>query len=365
MAAKVLKPLGVTAAALPLLVVGCAVNRGNINVTSPDGGAASLLDAVKDRGELRCGISGTLAGFSFSTPDGAYEGLDVDVCRAVAAAVLGDPDKVDYTRLTAAQRFTALSSGEIDLLSRNTTQTLSRDSADGNGLSFAPVVFYDGQGVMVRADSGITTLEGLAGESICVGSGTTTERNLNDVMQSRGIAYNPVTFEAGSARDEAYESGRCAAVTADRSALSSTRFNSFDNPEDHVILDEVLSKEPLAPATVDGDDRWADAVRWTIYGLMAAEEQGITQANVADKVASATDGADQQNAALRRFLGIEGDLGSKLGLPNDFVVQAVQAVGNYGEIYNSHLGPDTSTAIPRGLNASYLDGGLHYAPPFN
>ena len=354
MPAKSLKRLAV--APLLLALASC--------VASPEE-KVSLLEQVKSRGELRCGISGTLAGFSFSTPEGIYEGLDVDICRAVAAAVLGNPDKVAYARLTAAQRFTALSSGEIDLLSRNTTQTLSRDSADGNGLSFAPVVFYDGQGIMVGADSGITKLEDLEGESICVGSGTTTERNLNDVMQTRGITYEPVTFEAGNARDEAYASGRCAAVTADRSGLSSTRSKSFDNPEDHVILDEVLSKEPLAPATVDGDTKWADAVRWTVYGLMAAEEWGITMDNVDGKVASATDGPDAQNAPLRRFLGIEGDLGSKLGLPNDFVVQAVKAVGNYGEMYDSHLGPDTGTFIPRGLNASYLDGGLHYAPPFN
>ena len=324
----------------------------------------SLLDQVTSRGELRCGISGRLPGFSYLNPDGAYTGLDADVCRAVAAATLGDPDKVDYTQLTAAQRFTALSSGEIDLLSRNTTQTLSRDSVDGNGLAFAPVVFYDGQGVLVRKDSNITTLEDLAGESFCVGGGTTTERNLNDVMQARGIPFEPIKFETPQEREQAYLGGRCAAVTADRSSLNSSR-SGFENPDDHVILDEVLSKEPLAPATVDGDDKWTDAVRWVVYGLMSAEEQGITQANIDEQVASATSGADQENAALRRFLGIEGDLGSKLGLPNDFVVQAVRAVGNYGEIYDRHLGPDTSTFIPRGLNASYTDGGLHYAPPFN
>lgn len=324
----------------------------------------SLLEQVKSRGELRCGISGRLPGFSYLTTEGTYTGLDTDICRAVAAATLGDPDKVDYTQLTAAQRFTALSSGEIDLLSRNTTQTLSRDSGGGNGLTFAPVVFYDGQGVLVRKDSGVTTLEDLADESFCVGGGTTTERNLNDVMQARGIPFEPVKFETPQEREQAYLDGRCAAVTADRSSLNSSR-SGFEAPDDHVILDEVLSKEPLAPATVDGDDQWADAVRWIVYGLMSAEEQGITQDNIDEQVASATSGADQENAALRRFLGIEGDLGSKLGLPNDFVVQAVSAVGNYGEIYNRHLGPETRTAIPRGLNASYTEGGLHYAPPFN
>ncbi|SAY39090.1 amino acid ABC transporter substrate-binding protein [Candidatus Synechococcus spongiarum] len=324
----------------------------------------SLLEQVKSRGELRCGISGRLPGFSYLTTEGTYTGLDTDICRAVAAATLGDPDKVDYTQLTAAQRFTALSSGEIDLLSRNTTQTLSRDSGGGNGLVFAPVVFYDGQGVLVSKDSGATTLEDLEGESFCVGGGTTTERNLNDVLQARGISFEPVKFETPQEREQAYLDGRCAAITADRSSLNSSR-SGFENPDDHVILDEVLSKEPLAPATVDGDDQWADAVRWTVYGLMSAEEQGITQANIDEQLASATSGADQENAALRRFLGIEGDLGSKLGLPNDFVVQAVRAVGNYGEIYDRHLGRGTSTFIPRGLNASYTDGGLHYAPPFN
>ena len=341
-------------AALPLALAGCA--------TSPQ--ETSLLDQVKSRGELRCGISGRVPGFSSLSPDGTYTGLDADICRAVAAAVLGDSDNVEYTQLTAAQRFVALSSGEIDLLSRQTTQTLSRDSGGGNGLTFAPVVFYDGQGVLVRKDSGITTLEDLANEAFCVGSSTSTERNLNDVMQSRGIPYDVVTFETHPQRNVAYANGRCAAMTADRSALSGSRAG-FETPDDHVILDEALSKEPLAPATVDGDDRWADAVRWIIYGLMAAEEQGITQDNIDATVESATNGADRENAALRRFLGIESDLGLKLGLPNNFVAQAIRAVGNYGEIYERHLGPDTPTFIPRGLNAGYREGGLHYAPPFN
>ncbi|MCY4174456.1 MAG: amino acid ABC transporter substrate-binding protein [Cyanobacteria bacterium MAG CAR3_bin_5] len=325
----------------------------------------SLLEQVKSRGELKCGISGGLPGFSSLTPEGDYTGLDVDVCRAVAAAALGDADSVAYTPLTAAQRFTALSSGEIDLLSRNTTQTLSRDSGGGNGLAFAPVVFYDGQGVMVRKDSGVTTLEGLADATFCAKTGTTTERNLNDVMQARGIPFDIRNFDEDPDRNEAYKSGGvCAAMTADRSSLNSAR-SGFEAPDDHVILDEVLSKEPLAPATVDGDARWSDAVRWVVYGLMAAEELGITQGNIDARVAAATDGEDQENAALRRFLGLEGDLGGKLGLANDFVVQAVAAVGNYGEIYDRHLGPDTPTFIPRGLNASYTEGGLHYAPPFN
>ncbi|MXW12438.1 MAG: amino acid ABC transporter substrate-binding protein [Synechococcus sp. SB0662_bin_45] len=324
----------------------------------------SLLEQVKSRGELKCGISGGLPGFSSLTPQGAYTGLDVDICRAVAAAALGDADNVAYTPLTAAQRFTALSSGEIDLLSRNTTQTLSRDAGGGNGLTFAPVVFYDGQGVLVRRDSGVTTLEDLAGETFCSKAGTTTERNLNDVMQARGIPFEPLNFDQDQDRNQAYTEGRCAAMTADRSSLNSAR-SGFAAPDDHMILDEVLSKEPLAPATADGDARWGDAVRWVVYGLMAAEELGITQSNIDARVAAATDGEEQENAALRRFLGIEGDLGSKLGLPNDFVVQAVGAVGNYGEIYDRHLGPDTPTFIPRGLNASFTEGGLHYAPPFN
>ena len=324
----------------------------------------SLLEQVKSNGELRCGVSGRLPGFSSVDSEGAYEGLDVDICRAVAAAVLGNPDDVAYTQLTAAQRFTALSSGEIDMLSRNTTQTLSRDSAGGNGLAFAPVVFYDGQGVMVRKDSGITNLEGLEDKTFCARAGTTTERNLNDVMQAEGIAYELVKFETPDQMEGAYLAGRCDAATADRSSLNSSRAG-FEAPDEHVILDKVLSKEPLAPATVDGDSQWADAVRWVVHGLMAAEEQGITQGNIDDQVTSATSGENQENAAIRRFLGIEGDLGAKLGLPNDFVVQAVRAVGNYGEIYDRHLGPDTPTFIPRGLNDSYVDGGLHYAPPFN
>jgi len=346
---------GLAIAALTLALASCS--------TAPKA-KVSLLDQVRSRGELHCGISGRLPGFSYLTSDGEYVGLDADICRAVAAAVLGDPDKIQFTQLTAAQRFTALSSGEIDLLSRNTTQTLSRDSAGGNGLTFAPVVFYDGQGVLVRKDSGATTLEDLDGKSVCVGGGTTTERNLNDVLEARGIAYTTVKFETPQERESAYLAGRCDAITADSSSLNSSR-SGFENPDDHVILEETLSKEPLAPATVDGDGKWADAVRWVVYSLMSAEEQGITQENVADMVESATDGEDMENAVLRRFLGIEGDLGTKLGLPNDFVVQAISSVGNYGEIYDRHLGPDTPTAINRGLNASYVDGGLHYAPPFN
>ena len=322
----------------------------------------SRLETVADNGMLRCGVSTGLPGFSATSPEGATTGIDADVCRAVAAAVLGDSEKVEFIPLTASQRFTALRSGEIDMLSRNTTNTLSRDSAGGNGLTFAPVVFYDGQGILVRQDSGIGTLDDLSGKSFCVNTGTTTERNLNDVMQAAGIPYEAITYQTKSEVSQAYQEGRCDAITSDKSGLAAIR-SGFPDADAHTILEATLSKEPLAPATVEGDSQWSDAVRWIIYGLITAEERGITQANLEEEVAAAT--ADTNNAALRRFLGIEGELGSKLGLPDDFVVRAVGAVGNYGEMYDRHLGPDTPVSIPRGYNANYLDGGLQYAPPFN
>ncbi|TGG87718.1 MAG: amino acid ABC transporter substrate-binding protein [Aphanocapsa feldmannii 288cV] len=322
----------------------------------------SRLDTVKERGELQCGVSGKLPGFSFLRTDGSYDGIDVDICRAVAAVVLGDSSAVDYRQLSAPERFTALRSGEIDLLSRNTTATLSRDSEGGNGLTFAPVVFYDGQGLMVRADSGIATMEDLEGRTVCVGSGTTTERNLSDAFLAAGVNYNALKFQEKDQVASAYLQGRCESITSDRSGLASMR-SGFDDPSAHRILNAVLSKEPLAPATVAGDPRWSDAVRWTIYGLIAAEEFGISSANIQAMVNAAA--ADPNQAAMRRFLGVDGGLGTKLGLPDDFVVRAVSAVGNYGEIYDRHLGPGSDVPIPRDLNSGYRDGGLHYAPPFN
>jgi general L-amino acid transport system substrate-binding protein len=337
----------------PVLLAGCA----------PDGGSvqSQKLGLIQSRGKLICGVEGKLPGFSFVAPNGQYSGLDVDVCKAVAAAIFGDPAKVEYRDLNSSERFAALASGEVDLLSRNTTMTLSRDAAGGNGLSFAPPTFYDGQGVMVPNGSGITSLKDLAGKPICVESGTTTELNLADRMRELNVPYTPLKFQTSDQTYAAYLGGRCVAVTSDRSQLAGKR-SSFPQPTGHTLLPDVLSKEPLAPATVNADPAWADAVRWIVFGLMQAEESGITQANIDAKLAEAK--GKTNLADLRRFLGVEGEFGKQLGLPADFMVKAVKAVGNYGEIFERNVGPKTSLQLDRGLNRQWKEGGLIYAPPF-
>ncbi len=345
------------AAVLPVLtslaLVGCASDGGGVQ--------SQKIATIKGRGTLVCGVDGKLPGFSFVKPDGSYSGLDVDVCKAVAAALFGDPAKVDYRDLNSSERFAALASGEVDLLSRNTTLTLSRDASGGNGLSFAPTTFYDGQGVMVPASSGIQSLKDLAGKPICVESGTTTELNLADRMREINAPYTPLKFQTGDQTYAAYLQGRCVAVTSDRSQLAAKR-TSFPIPAAHTLLPDVLSKEPLTPATVNADPAWADAVRWTIYSLMQAEELGITQANVTAKVAEAK--ANPNLADLRRFLGVEGDFGKQLGLPPDFVVKAISAVGNYGEVFERNVGSGSKLNLERGLNRQWKEGGLIYSPPF-
>lgn len=339
--------------ALLLLLMACA---------EPGGGSGSRLDAIRRRGELQCGISGKIPGFSFLRTDGRYTGLDVDICRALAAAFIGSAEAVSLRQLTAAERFTALQTGEIDILSRNTTANLSRDATGGNGLSFAPVVFHDGQGLLVKRGSGIRQLEDLQGRSICVGSGTTTEQNLNDVLQSRGIVYKPVKYQDVNQVLAGYQRGRCAAITSDRSQLAAAK-SALPDKDEHIILNEVMSKEPLAPATVGGEQHLADATRWVIHALIAAEEMGITQGTIEKKLEEAKQ--DVRQTRLRRFLGVEGGLGKKLGLPDNFVVQAILATGNYGEIYERNLGAGSNVQIPRGPNHIYRNGGLLIAPPFS
>ena len=345
------------AAALPVLtaltLVGCASDEGGIQ--------SQKLAAINGRGKVICGVDGKLPGFSFVNPDGSYSGLDVDICKATAAAVLGDPSQVDFRDLNSTERFAALASGEIDLLSRNTTATVSRDAPGGNALSFAPTVFYDGQGIMTPKASGITSLKALAGQTICVESGTTTELNLADRMREIKAPYTPLRFQTGDQTYAAYLQGRCVAVTSDRSQLAGKR-TSFPDPAAHTLLPEVLIKEPLSPATVNADPAWADAVRWIIFGLMQAEELGITQANVDAKVAEAK--ANTNLADLRRFLGVEGDFGKQLGLPANFVVLALKAVGNYGEIFERNVGTGSLLKLERGLNRQWSQGGLIYSPPF-
>jgi general L-amino acid transport system substrate-binding protein len=319
------------------------------------GGTASRrLATVLSRGKVICGVSGELPGFSFVGQDGKYSGLDVDVCRAIAAALFNNPDEVEFRNLNAKERFTAVQTGEVDILSRNTTFTMSRDTS--TGLEFAPVVFYDGQGIMVRKASNIKTLADLKGKSICIQTGTTTEQNLTDQMRKRGIAYTPVVFEDVNTTFATYAEGRCEGVTADRSALSSRR-TTLPKPDDHLILNEALSEEPLAPAIADGDASWSNTVRWIVYALFKAEELGITSQNVDQQVKS-------PDPTIKRFLGAEGDLGKGAGLENDFAVRIIKQVGNYGEIYDRNLGSKTKLDLPRGQNNLSTKGGLIFSPPF-
>ncbi|MFM7086162.1 MAG: amino acid ABC transporter substrate-binding protein [Cyanobium sp.] len=344
---------GLLSLLLVLAVAGCASDGGGVE--------SQKIATIKARGKLICGVDGSLPGFSFVAPDGSYSGLDVDVCKATAAAVLGDASKVEYRNLNSSERFAALASGEVDLLSRNTTMTLSRDAAGGNALSFAPTTFYDGQGVMATGASGVRSLQDLAGKPICVESGTTTELNLADRMREIKATYTPLKFQTGDQTYAAYLGGRCVAVTSDRSQLAAKR-TSFPSPQDHVLLPEVLSKEPLSPATTNADPAWADAVRWTVYALFQAEELGITKASIAAKVAEAK--ANPNQADLRRFLGVEGEFGKQLGLPADFVVKVVSAVGNYGEIFERNVGSGSRLKLDRGSNRQWKEGGLIYSPPF-
>ncbi len=338
---------------LSLLITGCS------NSYQKD---TSRLDLIKKRGELICGVSGKIPGFSFLGINGEYKGLDVDICKSFAAGILGDSNKIQYRPLTAAERFTAIKTGEIDILSRNTTFTLSRDSSGGNGLSFAPVVFYDGQGLMVKKESNISNIEDLQNKSICVGSGTTTEQNINDVFESKSLPYTPIKYQDLNQVIAGYLQGRCSAMTSDRSQLAAAR-SGFKNPEEHIILKNVLSKEPLSPASDGADNKLADALRWIIFTLITAEEEGITKENIEEKVKLAKN--NPQLKSLRRFLGVDGGLGEKIGLSNDFTVNVIKATGNYGEIYERNLGKDSDVPIPRELNQLFKNGGLHFSPPFN
>jgi general L-amino acid transport system substrate-binding protein len=319
-------------------------------------GFGETLQTIQARGNLICGVNGQLPAFSFLDPQGEYSGFDVDFCRALAAAIFGDPSKVEYRPLTTGERFTALQTGEVDVLIRNTTWSLERDTE--LGLNFAGTTFYDGQGIMVSVDSGITSLEGLAGGTICVQRGTTTELNLADVMATNSIDYTPAVYEDVNATYGAYAEGRCDAVTSDKSQLNSAAKAVLPDPDNHVILDATLSKEPLGPAVRHGDDQWFDIVKWTINATIAAEEYGVDSTNVDDQRANAT------NPEIRRLLGVESELGPMLGLTNDWAYNIIKLVGNYEEIYTRSLGEGTPTFIPRGLNSLYTEGGALYSPPF-
>lgn len=320
-------------------------------------GYGETLKTVKARGELICGVNGQVPGFSYVDPQGNFSGFDVDFCRALSAAIFGTPDKVQYRQTTTGDRFTALQTGEIDVLIRNTTWTLTRDTE--NSGNFVPTTFYDGQGIMVTTASGITDLKGLEGGTVCVQTGTTTELNLADQMSANGVNYTPTTFQDADGTYGAYAEGRCDAVTSDKSQLVARRTVLAD-PSAHVILDVTLSKEPLGPMVRHGDDNWFDIVKWTVFATFAAEEYGVDSQNADQMLAEST------NPEIQRLLGkeAEGAMGPKLGLSADWAFNVIKSVGNYAEIYNRNLGPDTPTFIPRGLNTLYTEGGLLYSPPF-
>ncbi|MTV33228.1 transporter substrate-binding domain-containing protein [Rhodoblastus acidophilus] len=314
---------------------------------------AGTLDDVLARGALVCGVNTGLAGFGLPDNRGEWRGFDIDYCRAVAAAIFDDPQKVRFTPLSGKDRFTALQSGEIDLLSRNTTWTQSREA--GQGLLFAGVNYFDGQAFMVRKARNLKSVRDLKGASICVQQGTTTELNLADTFRKLGISAETVVFTGGDEALKAYESGRCDAYTTDGSALYAQRLK-LSAPGEHEILGETISKEPFGPVVRQGDDRWFNLVKWTHFALLDAEELGVTAANVERLRQSDT-------PEIRRLLGADNDFGAGLGLPKDWVVRIVKAVGNYGEIFERNLGQGSPLKIPRGLNAQWRDGGLHYAPP--
>jgi general L-amino acid transport system substrate-binding protein len=313
--------------------------------------AQSTLDSVRGKGFVQCGVNTGLAGFSQPDSKGVWRGIDVDVCRAVAAAVLGDANKVRYTPLTAQQRFTALQSGEVDVLSRNTTWTLTRDTS--LGLNFVGVNYYDGQGFMVHRKLNVKSARQLNGATICVQPGTTTELNLADYFRANKMSFKPVVIEKLEEVLNAYFAGRCDAFTTDHSGLVALRGSRAPKPEEHVILPEIISKEPLGPAVRHGDDRWFDVVKWSMFAMMEAEELGLTSKNIGEQ-------AKSPNPAIQRFIGASGDLGKMLGLDNRWALNIVRQVGNYGESFDANL---KELGFERGLNRLWNQGGLIYAPP--
>ena len=314
---------------------------------------SATLDAVKAKGYVQCGVTGGVPGFSAPDANNIWTGLEVDYCRSLAAAIFNNPDNVRYTPLTSQERFTALSAGEIDVLSRTTTWTMSRDTQ--LGISFVGTMFYDGQGFMVRKADGIASALDLSGAAICIESGTTTELNAADYFAANKLESNTVVFVDQDEVVKAYEDGRCDVYTTDSSALAAER-SKFANPDDHIILPEIISKEPLGPVVRQGDSGWFNIARWTYFALLEAEELGVTQANVDEMLGS-------DNPAIKRLLGVEGDFGTPLGLTKDWAYQIIKHIGNYGESYDRHVGPSTPIGLARGLNALWKDGGIQYSPP--
>jgi general L-amino acid transport system substrate-binding protein len=314
---------------------------------------AQTLNTVKQRGLVQCGVNVGLAGFSAPDDKGNWTGLDVDFCRALASAVLGDDKKVKYVPTTAKERFTALQSGEVDLLARNTTWSMSRDTK--LGMAFGPVNYYDGQGFMVKKGLNVKSAKDLKGATVCVQTGTTTELNLADYFRANKMDYKPVVFEKADEAVNAYNSGRCDAFTTDASGLYSERLK-LAKPDDHMVLPEIISKEPLGPAVRQGDAQWFNIIKWTHYAMVTAEELGITAANVDQHLAST-------NPEIKRLLGKEGEFGKDIGLNADWAYQIIKKVGNYGESFDRNVGEGSRLKIARGINAQWTKGGLQYAPP--
>ncbi len=321
---------------------------------SAQASAGTTLDAVTKKGFVQCGVSDGLPGFSYTDSRGAYRGIDVDVCRGVAAALFGDANKVRFTPLTAKERFTALQSGEVDILSRNTTWTSSRDS--GMGLNFTGVTYYDGQGFLVSKKLGVKSAKELDGAAVCIQAGTTTELNLSDYFRANGMKYTPITYDKSDETVKALEAGRCDVLTSDQSQLYAQRIK-LANPDGYVVLPEVISKEPLGPVVRQGDDEWFNIVRWTLFAQVNAEELGVTSANVEELA------KNSKNPDVRRLLGAEGEYGKDLRMPKDWAVKLIKQIGNYGEMFERNVGKGSELKIERGLNALWNNGGLQYAPP--
>ncbi|MDA9132098.1 amino acid ABC transporter substrate-binding protein [Alphaproteobacteria bacterium] len=338
---------------LSFLSALCGAAMGFGAVTSAN--AATTLEAVKAKGFVQCGVSQGLPGFSNADDSGKWTGLDVDLCRAVAAAVFGDAEKVKYSPLSAKQRFTALSSGEIDILSRNTTWTMTRDTQ--LGLNFAGVNYYDGQGMMVPTALGVKSATELDGANICTNTGTTTELNITDYFRTNGMSFNLVAFEKADEVVAAYDAGRCDVYTTDRSGLAAQR-GKLTQPDSHVVLPEIISKEPLGPVVRQGDDQWFNIVRWSLNAMINAEELGISSSNVNMKKFQS-----KLAPSVARLIGKEGKFGEELGLSNDWAFNIIMQVGNYGESYEKHVGLNTPLKLARGVNSLWSKGGILYAAP--
>ncbi|MFK8034250.1 MAG: amino acid ABC transporter substrate-binding protein [Hyphomicrobiales bacterium] len=338
--------------ALLPLALGVAMGVSATATFAASHGSSTLAE-IQAKGFVQCGVSQGLPGFSNPDSSGAWSGLDVDVCRAIAAAIFGDGDAVKFTPLSAKERFTALQSGEIDILSRNTTWTMTRDAS--LGLNFSTVTYYDGQGFMVRSDMDIDSALKLSGASVCTNTGTTTELNVTDYFRANNMEFEIVAFEKADEVVAAYDAGRCEVYTTDASGLYAQRLK-LEDPGAHIVLPEIISKEPLGPVVRQGDDGWLNLTKWVVYALVNAEELGVSSANIGDMM-------DSKNPAVARLMGNAGGYGEMIGLENDFAVKAIKAVGNYREIFERNVGPDTPLKIARGVNALWSDGGLMYAPP--